>query len=165
MARGKAVAIDLSATERGELDGLLRRHGTAQALALRARIVLRAADGLTNSALAAGLGIDQPLLYHAVYAAAEDRAAKHDEEHRHARVLATAGRASRAQAERCHVAKAQAVNRRANRRRESLAFVRVDGPAAIASVSESPRGCAEGSHWSVPSAQLYGQTRLPVEAR
>ena len=57
MARGKAVAIDLSATERGELDGLLRRHGTTQAVALRARIVLLAAEGLTNTAIADRLGI------------------------------------------------------------------------------------------------------------
>jgi transposase len=59
MPRGKAVAIDLTETERGELEALLRRHGTAQALALRARIVLLAADGLTNSAIAAGWGIDK----------------------------------------------------------------------------------------------------------
>jgi len=59
MARGKAVAIDLTETERGELEALLRRHGTAQASALRARIVLLAADALTNSAIAAALGIDQ----------------------------------------------------------------------------------------------------------
>jgi transposase len=59
VARGKAVAIDLTETERGELDALLRRHSTAQALALRARIVLLAAAGLTNSAIAEGLGIDQ----------------------------------------------------------------------------------------------------------
>ena len=59
MARGKAVAIDLSATERGELDALLRRHGTTQAVALRARIVLLAAEGLTNTAIADRLGIDR----------------------------------------------------------------------------------------------------------
>jgi transposase len=59
MARGKAVSIDLMATERAELEALLRRHGTAQALARRARIVLLAADGLTNSTIAEGLGIDK----------------------------------------------------------------------------------------------------------
>ena len=59
MARGKAVAIDLSGTERGELDALLRRHGTTQAVALRARIVLLAAEGLTNTAIADRLGIDK----------------------------------------------------------------------------------------------------------
>jgi transposase len=59
MARGKAVAIELSETERGELDALLRRHGTTQAVALRARIVLLAAEGLTNTAIAGRLGIDQ----------------------------------------------------------------------------------------------------------
>jgi transposase len=57
MARGKAVAIELSETERDELDAVLRRHGTTQAVALRARIVLLAADGLTNSAVADRLGI------------------------------------------------------------------------------------------------------------
>jgi DNA-binding CsgD family transcriptional regulator len=53
------VAIALTETERGELAALLRRHGTAQALALRARIVLLAADGLANSVIADGLGIDK----------------------------------------------------------------------------------------------------------
>jgi len=59
MARGKAVSIDLMATERAELEALVRRHGTAQGLALRARIVLLAAEGLTNSAIAEALRIAQ----------------------------------------------------------------------------------------------------------
>ena len=59
MARGKAVAIELSETERDELDAVLRRHGTTQAVALRARIVLLAAEGLTNTAIADRLGIDK----------------------------------------------------------------------------------------------------------
>ena len=46
-----AVAITLSASERGELDGLARRRKTAQGLARRARIVLAAADGLENKAI------------------------------------------------------------------------------------------------------------------
>jgi transposase len=59
MARGKAVAIDLTETERGGLHALLRRHGTTQALAQRARIVLLAAEGLTNTAIADRLAIDK----------------------------------------------------------------------------------------------------------
>jgi transposase len=57
MARGKAVAIELTEIERDELDAVLRRHGTPQAMALRARIVLLAAEGLTNTAIADRLGI------------------------------------------------------------------------------------------------------------
>src|SRR3954453_11225609 len=52
MARGKAVAIILSEAERSELEGLARRQKTGQALARRARIVLLAADGMTNTAIA-----------------------------------------------------------------------------------------------------------------
>ena len=57
MARGRvAVAIDLSAVERGELEDLARRRRTAQGLARRARIVLLAAEGLENKMIAAELG-------------------------------------------------------------------------------------------------------------
>jgi FixJ family two-component response regulator len=49
--------LDLSEAERTELESWARRRKTAQALALRARIVLRAAAGLTNTATAAELGI------------------------------------------------------------------------------------------------------------
>jgi transposase len=59
MARGKAVAIELSETERAALAAALRRHGTTQAVALRARIVLLAAEGLSNTAIADRLGIDK----------------------------------------------------------------------------------------------------------
>jgi hypothetical protein len=58
MPHGKAVPLELSDIERSELEGLVRRHKTAQALALRARIILLAADGLTNTAIAARLGVD-----------------------------------------------------------------------------------------------------------
>ena len=47
----------LSAEERAELESWARRRKTAQALALRARIVLRAAEGLSNTAIADELGI------------------------------------------------------------------------------------------------------------
>lgn len=52
-----AVAIRLSARERLELEGLVRRRRTGQGLARRARIVLAAADGLENKAIAERLGV------------------------------------------------------------------------------------------------------------
>ena len=52
MPRGRATPITLSEGERAELTALVRRRRTAQDLALRARIVLRCADGLTNQAVA-----------------------------------------------------------------------------------------------------------------
>jgi transposase len=60
MGRGRvaAVAIDLSAEERRELEGLAQRRRTAQGLARRARIVLMAAEGRRNKAIAAELGAD-----------------------------------------------------------------------------------------------------------
>ncbi len=51
------TALDLSEAERTELESWARRRKTAQALALRARIVLQAAAGLTNTAIAAELGV------------------------------------------------------------------------------------------------------------
>src|SRR5512142_214650 len=57
MARGKASAIELSAEERVELESLARRRSTGQALAMRARIVLAAADGATNVRIAERLGV------------------------------------------------------------------------------------------------------------
>ena len=56
MAKGKAVSIDLSAEERFELETRVRRRRTSQGQALRARIVLKAAEGLTISAMARELG-------------------------------------------------------------------------------------------------------------
>jgi FixJ family two-component response regulator len=57
MVRGRvAVAIELSVSERRELDELARRGRTAQGLARRARIVLLAAEGLENKTIAAELG-------------------------------------------------------------------------------------------------------------
>ena len=58
MARGRvAVAIELSALERAELESLTRRHKTAQGLARRARIVLASAEGLENKTIAERLGV------------------------------------------------------------------------------------------------------------
>ena len=57
MARGRiAVAIELSASERCELEGLARPRRTAQGLARRARIVLLAAEGHENKKIAVDLG-------------------------------------------------------------------------------------------------------------
>ncbi len=57
MARGRvAVVIDLSVTERCDLEELARRRRTAQGLARRARIILLAAEGFENKKIAAELG-------------------------------------------------------------------------------------------------------------
>ena len=48
----KPPALALSDTARQELDALTRRHATPQQLALRARIVLAAADGANNGQIA-----------------------------------------------------------------------------------------------------------------
>ena len=58
MPRPYAVAIDLSEADRSELQRWARRRETAQALALRSRIVLACAElGVTNTAVAAKLGV------------------------------------------------------------------------------------------------------------
>jgi transposase len=57
MAKGKASTIELSSAERQELESLARRRSTGQALALRARIVLAAAEGSHNGLIAGRLGI------------------------------------------------------------------------------------------------------------
>jgi DDE superfamily endonuclease/Winged helix-turn helix len=51
------AALDLSEAERAELQRWARRRKAARALALRARVVLRAAAGLSNTAVAADLGV------------------------------------------------------------------------------------------------------------
>lgn len=55
MSRSAAL-IELSEKERGELEGLSRRRRTAQGLAQRAQIVLLAANGLENKAIAERAG-------------------------------------------------------------------------------------------------------------
>lgn len=57
MAKGRAVAIVLDAVEQSELLSLTRKHGAAQALAERARIILAAAAGLNNKEVAAKVGV------------------------------------------------------------------------------------------------------------
>ena len=51
-------SVDLTDEERGELEGLVRRHKTGQQLAERARIVLLAAEGLNNSEIARQLSLE-----------------------------------------------------------------------------------------------------------
>src|SRR5215211_329629 len=51
------TTLELSEAEGAELESWARRRRTARALALRARIVLRAAAGLSNTAIASELGI------------------------------------------------------------------------------------------------------------
>lgn len=57
----KAAPLSLSEKERGALEKLVRRHSTAQQVAVRGRIVLAAAEGKGNSEIAreVGLGVDR----------------------------------------------------------------------------------------------------------
>ena len=50
--------VELTGEERAELERLVRRPTTGQQLAERARIVLLAADGLNNCAVARAVGVD-----------------------------------------------------------------------------------------------------------
>jgi len=52
MGKGRAVSIVLTDAERRGLVSLTRKHGAPQALAERARVVLAAAEGLTNKQIA-----------------------------------------------------------------------------------------------------------------
>ena len=53
----KPPTIELTNAERQALDGLVRRHSTAQQVALRARIVLAAAEGKNNAQIARQLDV------------------------------------------------------------------------------------------------------------
>jgi len=57
MASRVLPSLDLSAAERGELTSLAARRNTAQALALRARIVLACAEGAQNNEVAVRLQV------------------------------------------------------------------------------------------------------------
>jgi transposase len=59
MASRLLPSLDLSAAERSELTSLANRRSTAQALALRARIVLACAEGAQNKEVAARLQVDK----------------------------------------------------------------------------------------------------------
>lgn len=53
----KPARIELTDAERRALEELVRRHNTAQQIALRARIVLTAAEGCNNAQIARQLGV------------------------------------------------------------------------------------------------------------
>jgi transposase len=59
MARRRLEALVLTDGERSELTVLASRRNTAQALALRAKIILRCAEGRQNRQVAADLRVDQ----------------------------------------------------------------------------------------------------------
>src|SRR5215216_3450874 len=56
------VGIELTDDERARLESWARRRSSAQALALRSRIVLLAADGLNNTEIAERLGVHRPMV-------------------------------------------------------------------------------------------------------
>src|SRR3954466_16314530 len=60
MPSSTAAVVVLSDEERDQLERWTRRRTSAQALALRARIVLLAAEGLKNTEIAQRLGISRP---------------------------------------------------------------------------------------------------------
>src|SRR5580700_11840682 len=57
MPRGKATSIELSPDEREALERNVRRRKSAHALSQRSRIVLLAAEGLTDGAIAERVGL------------------------------------------------------------------------------------------------------------
>ena len=58
MSKLRLSIVDVTASERVELESLASRRKTAQALAMRARIVLGCASGRRNKEVAGQLGID-----------------------------------------------------------------------------------------------------------
>src|SRR3954469_24722764 len=56
----RPTAVILSESQREDLQAVIRRHSSPQQTALRARIVLAAADGLNNSQVARTLDISIP---------------------------------------------------------------------------------------------------------
>jgi transposase len=56
------VGIELTDGERAQLKSWARRRTSAQALALRSRIVLLAADGRNNTEIAQRLGVHRPMV-------------------------------------------------------------------------------------------------------
>jgi transposase len=62
MPSNLAITIELTDDERAQLEAWARRRTSAQALAQRSRIVLLAADGLTNTEIARRLGVHRPMV-------------------------------------------------------------------------------------------------------
>jgi transposase len=62
MSISTPVQIELSEDERAQLERWARRHTSAQALALRSRVVLLAAEGLNNTEIAERLGVRRPMV-------------------------------------------------------------------------------------------------------
>jgi transposase len=62
MSISAPVPIDLSKGERAQLESWARRRTSAQALALRSRVVLLAAEGLNNTEIAQRLGVHRPMV-------------------------------------------------------------------------------------------------------
>ena len=62
MAIAAAVSIVLDGDERAQLESWARRRTSAQALALRSRIVLLAAEGCNNTEIAERLGVHRPMV-------------------------------------------------------------------------------------------------------
>jgi transposase len=62
MSISTPVPIELSEDERAQLESWARRRTSAQALALRARVVLFAAEGLNNTEIAERLGVHRPMV-------------------------------------------------------------------------------------------------------
>lgn len=57
----KPLSLNLTETERAELEKLLKRHTVAQQIALRARIVLAAAEGKSNSQIVIELSVSRQM--------------------------------------------------------------------------------------------------------
>ena len=57
MAGPKPIYIDLSETERQELQKLVRRHNVGQQIALRGRIIVMAAEGKSNAEIARSMHV------------------------------------------------------------------------------------------------------------
>jgi transposase len=62
MAIAAPIGIELTDEERAQLESWARRRTSAQALALRSRVVLLAADGLNNTEIAQRLGVHRPMV-------------------------------------------------------------------------------------------------------
>ena len=60
MARPAAIQFELAEDERADLTRMARRRKTSHALATRARIVLAAGDGLSNTLICRTPGVSHP---------------------------------------------------------------------------------------------------------